>query len=114
MQNIKALTNIVWDHILDYNNYAKMVLKILELHNYKVEEHHDSSQTLYTRMKVGFGIIKLTFYVEHEYVPKLHLLMWTLDYIPAIRILMIPMDTGMLYYIPMIPHTHASLLFGES
>jgi hypothetical protein len=80
VQDVEAPTNIVWDRILDYNNYAKMVPKTLESQNYKVEKHRDGSQTIYTRMKVGFGIIKLVFYVKHEYLPKLHSLTWTLDY----------------------------------
>jgi hypothetical protein len=80
VQDVEAPTNIVWDRILDYNNYAKMVPKTLESQNYKVERHRDGSQTIYTKMKVGFGIIKLTFYVKHEYVPRLHSLTWTLDY----------------------------------
>jgi ribosome-associated toxin RatA of RatAB toxin-antitoxin module len=80
VQHVKAPTHIVWDRILDYNNYAKMVPKTLESQNYKVEKHRDGSQTIYTKMKVGFGMIRLTFYVKHEYLPKQNSLTWTLDY----------------------------------
>lgn len=83
MQDVKAPTNVVWDRILDYNNYAKMVPKTIESQNYKVEKHGkkaDSPQTIYTRMKVGFPMVKLQFFIKHEYEPKLNSLTWTLDY----------------------------------
>ena len=80
VQDVHAPTNIVWDRILDYNHYAKMVPKTLDSQNYKVEKHRDGSQTIYTRMKVGFSMVKLTFYVKHEYQPKYKSLTWTLDY----------------------------------
>jgi hypothetical protein len=60
-----------------------MVPKTIESQNYKVEKHgkkEDSPQTIYTRMKVGFPMVKLQFFVKHEYQPKLNSLTWTLDY----------------------------------
>lgn len=80
VQDVKAPTNIVWEKILDYNNYAKMVPKTIDSQNYKVEKHRDGSQTIYTRMKIGMGPVRLTFHVKHEYQPKLNSLTWTLDY----------------------------------
>jgi len=80
VQDVKAPTSVVWDRILDYNNYAKMVPKTIDSKNYKVQKHRDGSQTIYTRMKIGMGPVRLTFYVKHEYVPKLNSLTWTLDY----------------------------------
>jgi hypothetical protein len=83
VQDVKAPTNVVWDRVLDYNNYAKMVPKTIESQNYKVEKHgkkDDSPQTIYTRMKVGFPMVKLQFFIKHEYEPKLNSLTWTLDY----------------------------------
>ena len=76
---MNAPTHIVWDRILDYNNYAKMVPKTLESQNYRVEHHH-GRQTIYTRMKIGFSGINLQFYIKHQYDPKLDSLTWTLDY----------------------------------
>jgi ribosome-associated toxin RatA of RatAB toxin-antitoxin module len=80
VQDVEAPPDVVWDCILDYNHYADMVPKTLESQNYKVETHRDGSQIIYTKMKVGFGIIKLTFYVRHTYLPKQNSLTWTLDY----------------------------------
>mmetsp|Transcript_33298 Transcript_33298/g.54968 ORF Transcript_33298/g.54968 Transcript_33298/m.54968 type:complete len:243 (+) Transcript_33298:292-1020(+) len=65
-----------------------MVPKTLESQNYKVEKHGnrndnpsgESPQTIYTRMKVGFPMVKLQFFVKHEYAPQLNSLTWTLDY----------------------------------
>lgn len=52
----------------------------MESENYNVKEFEDGRQTIYTRMKVGFPMVKLQFYVKHEYDPKLSSMTWTLDY----------------------------------
>jgi len=80
VQDVKAPTHVVWGKILDYDNYAKMVPKTIQSENYKVEVHGDNSQTIYTRMKVGVPLIKLEFFIKHEYKPELNSLTWTLDY----------------------------------
>ncbi len=38
------------------------------------------SQIIYTRMKVGFPLLKLEFFIKHKYYPSLNSLTWTLDY----------------------------------
>eukprot|EP00557_Chaetoceros_sp_GSL56_P010477 CAMPEP_0176481150 /NCGR_PEP_ID=MMETSP0200_2-20121128/2662_1 /TAXON_ID=947934 /ORGANISM="Chaetoceros sp., Strain GSL56" /LENGTH=312 /DNA_ID=CAMNT_0017877327 /DNA_START=99 /DNA_END=1033 /DNA_ORIENTATION=- len=85
VQDVDAPTDIVWGRILDYDNYAKMVPKTVESKNYKVQNvkptKKDSlSQIIYTRMKVGFPVLKLEFFVKHLYYPELNSLTWTLDY----------------------------------
>lgn len=80
VQDVKAPTNIVWERILDYNNYNKMVPKTMESQNYKVEHHRHGAQTIFTRMKVGFPMVKLQFFVKHLYEPQQNSLTWTLDY----------------------------------
>jgi hypothetical protein len=80
VQDVEAPTSVVWDRILDYNNYSKMVPKTIDSKNYKVEKHRDGSQTIYTRMKIGLGPVRLTFYVKHNFQPKLNSMTWTLDY----------------------------------
>jgi len=85
VQDVHAPTDVVWDRILDYDHYADMVPKTAESENYKVIEHKSSrkdplEQTIYTRMKVGFPMIKLEFFIKHMYYPSLNSLTWTLDY----------------------------------
>jgi Polyketide cyclase / dehydrase and lipid transport len=103
VQDIHATTDVVWGRILDYNHYAEMVPKTLESENYQVVHQSSSSssssdendisnttlsdnhpptgrKTIYTRMKVGFPMVKLQFFVKHDYYPELHSLTWTLDY----------------------------------
>ena len=90
VQDIHAPTDVVWERILDYDNYADMVPKTAESSNYDVIHHPpegegeegdgDGHQTIYTRMKVGISFVKLQFFVKHEYYPKLNSLTWTLDY----------------------------------
>lgn len=80
VQDIKAPTCVVWERILDYNNYHTMVPKTVESQNYKLEQHRHGAQTIYTRMKVGFPMLKLQFYIKHEYQPQQNSLTWTLDY----------------------------------
>lgn len=80
VQDVEAPIDLVWGRILDYNNYAKMVPKTVESQNYSVKNHRGGQQTIYTRMKVGFPMLKLQFFIKHEYYPHLNSLTWTLDY----------------------------------
>lgn len=85
VQDVDAPTDIVWSRILDYDNYTKMVPKTVESMNYLVEDVQPTkkdplSQIIYTRMKVGFPLLKLEFFIKHLYYPDLNSLTWTLDY----------------------------------
>jgi len=85
VQDIDAPTDIVWGRILDYDNYVKMVPKTVESKNYdfvnvKPTKKDPLSQIIYTRMKVGFPVLKLEFFIKHLYYPSLNSLTWTLDY----------------------------------
>lgn len=85
VQDIDAPPSIVWGRILDYDNYSKMVPKTIESKNYKVIDVKPTkkdplSQIIYTRMKVGFPVLKLEFFIKHLYFPSMNSLTWTLDY----------------------------------
>lgn len=80
VQDVEAPASIVWEKILDFNNYSNMVPSTLASSNYNVVTNKDGSQLIYTRMKIGFSFVKLEFFVRHVYVPKLNSLTWTLDY----------------------------------
>ena len=86
VQDVDAPTDIVWGRILDYDNYSNMVPKTVESKNYQVVNVKSKSksdpldQIIYTRMKVGFPILKLEFFIKHLYYPELNSLTWTLDY----------------------------------
>ena len=100
VQDINAPPSIVWDRILDYDNYSSMVPKTVESKNYKILTNKNDilqdtssdtspssssflsslSQIIYTRMKVGFPLLKLEFFIKHKYYPSLNSLTWTLDY----------------------------------
>jgi len=85
VQDIHADTSIVWGRILDYDNYANMVPKTISSSNYRIEKNpkgggKQHSQTIYTRMTVGFPMLKLEFFIKHLHFPDLDSLTWTLDY----------------------------------
>ena len=85
MQDIDAPPDVVWGRILDYDNYSKMVPKTVESKNYDVVDVTPTKkdpleQIIYTRMKVGFPVLKLEFFIKHLYYPSLNSLTWTLDY----------------------------------
>jgi hypothetical protein len=82
VQDIHAPTDIVWGRILDYDHYADMVPKCIESKNYDVKKHRgkDPRETIFTMMKVGVPMVKLQFFVKHEYYPNMNSLTWTLDY----------------------------------
>lgn len=87
IQDVDAPTHIVWDRILDFDNYGSMVPKCFESKNYKVIEHKPTKannfleKEIYTRMKVGFPMLKLEYFVRHFlYIQHHNALTWTLDY----------------------------------
>ena len=62
-----------------------MVPKTVQSKNYRIENIKPTKkdplqQIIYTRMKVGFPVLKLEFFVKHFYYPSLNSLTWTLDY----------------------------------
>ncbi len=87
VQDVDAPPHIVWDRILDYDNYSNMVPKTVESKNYKIVAHKPTKannyleKEIYTRMKVGFSMLKLEFFVRHFlYLQHHKSLTWTLDY----------------------------------
>lgn len=81
VQDVHAPTDIVWERILDFDHYAEMVPKTVSSSNYReVQNPKDDHQTIYTQMQVGFPMIKLQFFIRHEYYPESNSLTWTLDY----------------------------------
>ena len=87
VQDVDAPTDVVWGRILDYDNYANMVPKTVESKNYRVVEHKPTKannfleKEIYTRMKVGFPMLKLEFFVRHFlHIHHHKSLTWTLDY----------------------------------
>jgi len=87
VQDVDAPTDVVWGRILDYDNYASMVPKTVESKNYRVIEHKPTKannfleKEIYTRMKVGFPMLKLEFFVRHFlHIHHHKSLTWTLDY----------------------------------
>jgi len=87
IQDVDAPTHIVWDRILDFDNYGSMVPKCFESKNYKVIPHKPTKannfleKEIFTRMKVGFPMLKLEYFVRHfVYIQHHKALTWTLDY----------------------------------
>lgn len=87
VQDVNAPTHVVWGRILDYDHYGDMVPKTIDSKNYKVVPHKPSKannfleKEIYTRMKVGFPMLKLEFFVRHFlYIQQHKSLTWTLDY----------------------------------
>lgn len=60
--------------------YPKMVPKTVESEVYRREELKRGVQRIWVRMKVGFPVLKLQFYVVHLYDPSQRSMTWTLDY----------------------------------
>ena len=80
VQDVHAPVSVVWDRILDFNYYNKMVPKTAESKIYKTEKLRHGAQRIWVRMKVGFPMLKLVFFINHLYEPAKNSLTWTLDY----------------------------------
>jgi hypothetical protein len=80
VQDVQAPVDVVWGKILDFNRYDKMVPKTAESEIYKTENLRQGQKHIWVRMKVGFPMLKLQFFVKHLYDPKKNSMTWTLDY----------------------------------
>ena len=80
VQDVAATVETVWDHILAFGDYPKMVAGVQECENYEVTRHRNGTETIKTRMKLGMMGVKLEYFVHHTYAPKPGVLTWTLDY----------------------------------
>lgn len=80
VQDVDAPTEIVWERILDFDSYNRMVPKTAESKIYKTEQVGRGQKRIMVRMKVGFPMLKFQFYVNHFYDPKKRSMTWTLDY----------------------------------
>ena len=80
VQDVAATVETVWDRILAFGDYPKMVAGVQECENYEVTRHRNGTQTIKTRMKLGVMGVKLEYFIHHTYAPRPGVLTWTLDY----------------------------------
>jgi len=80
VQDVRAPTSVVWDRILDFNSYDKMVPKTAESQVYGRQKLKRHQEQILVRMKIGFPMLKLQFFVDHLYDPSKNSMTWTLDY----------------------------------
>mmetsp|Transcript_20409 Transcript_20409/g.42567 ORF Transcript_20409/g.42567 Transcript_20409/m.42567 type:complete len:291 (-) Transcript_20409:46-918(-) len=78
VQDIAAPPSVVWDTILNFDNYAKMVPRTTYSKNYGVSG--SNPRTIKTGMKIGVVVTKMEFFIKHLYYPRKSSLVWTLDY----------------------------------
>mmetsp|Transcript_2937 Transcript_2937/g.5068 ORF Transcript_2937/g.5068 Transcript_2937/m.5068 type:complete len:229 (-) Transcript_2937:175-861(-) len=83
IQDVHAPPTVVWDRILDFGSYNRMVPKVKTCENYDVTEEEDGSQKIMTRMCLGVFGVKIEYFIEHcistlENGQKI--CTWTLDY----------------------------------
>ena len=80
VQDVDAPVDVVWGRILDFDRYNQMVPKTVESKTYRTENQRGGKKRIWVRMKIGFPMLKLQFYVNHLYDPAKHSMTWTLDY----------------------------------
>jgi hypothetical protein len=87
VQDIHAPSDVVWDRILDFDAYSKMVPKTVESSIYKREHlsRNDKSieqERISVRLQVGLPILhkKVQFHVKHLLDAPTNSMTWTLDY----------------------------------
>jgi Polyketide cyclase / dehydrase and lipid transport len=80
MQDVHAPPEYVWDRILDFENYPKMVPKVSKCGNYEVENLRNGTDILKTRMVMNVFGVKFDNYILHKHYKSLDSLTWTLDY----------------------------------
>jgi ribosome-associated toxin RatA of RatAB toxin-antitoxin module len=80
VQDVEAPPDVVWGQILDFDTYNQKAPSTSESQIYQTEKLLLGQQRIWVRMKVGFPMLKLQFFVNHLYDPHKNSLTWTLDY----------------------------------
>lgn len=80
VQDVAASPETVWNRILAFPEYPKMVTGVQECSVYDTSTHRNGTQTIRTRMKLGVMGVSLEYFIDHTYAPRLGVLTWTLDY----------------------------------
>ena len=80
IQDIKAPVHVVWDRILDFGAYKKMVPKTTDSKIYRRQSLGNHQERIWVQITIGLAMLKLRFYVNHLYEPQKNSLTWTLDY----------------------------------
>ncbi|KAG5188008.1 hypothetical protein JKP88DRAFT_347956 [Tribonema minus] len=80
VQDLHAPPDYVWDRILDFGNYPKMVPKVVKCNNYEVETFRNGTEAIKTRMVMNVFGAKFDNHIYHTYFKSLSSLTWTLDY----------------------------------
>ena len=68
VQDINAPPSVVWDTILNFDNYASMVPRTNLSENYGVSG--GNPRTIKTRMKLSVVVTKMEFFIKHLYYPR--------------------------------------------
>jgi hypothetical protein len=79
VQDINSPAQVVWDRILDYNEYKNRVPDTLESEISKEEVQPNGQKNLYVRLVAGNKFFKLNFFVKAVHSPQHNLLTWSLD-----------------------------------
>eukprot|EP00752_Nemacystus_decipiens_P006252 g5639.t1 len=80
VQDVNAPAEYVWDRILDFGNYNKMVPKVTECKNYETETLRNGTEIIKTNLKLNVFGVKLNSFFYHSYFPSSSSMTWTLDY----------------------------------
>jgi ribosome-associated toxin RatA of RatAB toxin-antitoxin module len=75
VQDIQAPVDVVWDRILDFPAYPRMVDNVQECEVYARSEHE-----LKARFVIGALMMSIEYYIDHEVHVDDGWLTWTLDY----------------------------------
>ena len=80
VQDIEAPNGIVWEQILDYDNYKNKVPNSIDSEVYKEESIGCDNKQIFVRFAAGNSFYKINFFIQAEHIPKSRSLTWKLDY----------------------------------
>eukprot|EP00612_Vaucheria_litorea_P007026 CAMPEP_0171474022 /NCGR_PEP_ID=MMETSP0946-20130122/2187_1 /TAXON_ID=109269 /ORGANISM="Vaucheria litorea, Strain CCMP2940" /LENGTH=317 /DNA_ID=CAMNT_0012003893 /DNA_START=15 /DNA_END=968 /DNA_ORIENTATION=- len=80
IQDLHAPPEYVWDRILDFQNYPKMVPKVVKCRNYEIQTFRNGTEAIKTNMVMSVFGVKFDNFIYHTYFRSLSSLTWTLDY----------------------------------
>jgi carbon monoxide dehydrogenase subunit G len=75
VQDIAAPTDVVWDRILDFDGYPKMIANVKQ-----IEVYEKNPERVKVRFVIGQFGIKLEYFIDHVVHRDKGFMTWTLDY----------------------------------
>ena len=80
IQEVEAPASVVWELLLDFQNYPRFIKGISSCKPYSSRRTITGGKVVSARYQCNVGTFKVCYSLEHQYEPLQHSMVWHLDY----------------------------------